>query len=113
MKWFSDLINPDATHADTQDWLQIVAFFVAVLFGGVGCWLVLQGSIKGKDAVDLLTWLVIIFLACTGLLGGSKVIQRAVVEREKVKASISPPKTPPKPSKPADAPKPAPEKQPA
>lgn len=98
MKWLSDLINPEATHADNQEWLQLAAFLVAVLIAACSVYLVMSGAVKGPNAVNLLLGFALIFLVCTGLLGGAKVLEKTAVAKEKIRASLPKP-----PDKPAEA----------
>lgn len=108
MKWLSDLIDPGQHHADNQEWLQLAAFLAGVALSICSVYLVMSGAVKGPNAVNLLLGLVLVFLLCTGLLGGAKVLEKTAVAKEKIRASLPQPTDKPAEVKPV-TPNPTPE----
>tara|TARA_R100001086_G_scaffold211637_2_gene127636 strand:+ start:1181 stop:1531 length:351 start_codon:yes stop_codon:yes gene_type:complete len=100
IQWLSDLINPEATHADLREWLQVAAFVCGFALAASGVYLIFAGKISGDNAVYLLLGLVVIFMSCAGLLAGAKVFEKTAITREQIRAASPKPTPPSNPSKP-------------
>lgn len=91
MQWMFDLINPRQSDRNLQEWLQLMSFLAAVFLSFFAMYLVMQGAIRGQNAMSLMLGLVLIFMGGSGLIALGRVSSQTqtAVARQRLAGSTA------------------------